>query len=224
MTEGMTRKTRVWDLPTRVFHWLLAALAVGLLVTGKIGGDAMVWHARCGYAVGALLIFRLLWGAVGGHWSRFSAFAPSPAHAWRHLREADFSTRSPGHNPLGALSVYTMLVALVFQVASGLFSETKEDFAGPLTTLVSNATVHWLTGYHKNFGQFLLIFLVLLHVAAIAYYSWKGERLVGAMWHGDKQVPPEVRPSRDDGASRLAALVLWMASMAFIAWLVKLGG
>ena len=77
---------RIWDLPTRLFHWLLAVSVIGLIVTAKVGGDAMNWHFRLGYVVFALLLFRLVWGFVGGRWSRFASFFPTPTRLGRYLR------------------------------------------------------------------------------------------------------------------------------------------
>ena len=226
---------RVWSPPVTA-----AVLSVVILGTGvSIGADAfggvqlwgelfevplmsamflaMVWHARLGYGVGALLLFRLGWGVSGGHWSRFSSFPPSPAAAWRYLREP--SPRSAGHNPIGALSVYAMLLFFAFQFASGLFSETKDDFSGPLTTLLSNANVHWLTGYHKNIGRRVLIALVLLHLGAIIYYSVRGRKVVAAMLHGDVFDSTGLPSSRDDAGIRLRAFAVLVLSGLAI-WVV----
>jgi cytochrome b len=212
-------RIKVWDLPTRVFHWLLAAAAVAMLVTGKIGGDALEWHARIGYGVGALLLFRIAWGFMGGHWSRFAAFPPSPSRAWSYLRAN--KAAAPGHTPLGALSVYAMLLFFALQVASGLFSATKEDFAGPLSAIVSNATVHLMTGYHKRVGQWVLIVLVTLHLVAVLFYLARGRNLIGGMVHGEQAgVGPA---SRDDGRSRWLAAAL-MSLCSLVMWcVVKLG-
>ncbi|HUR88072.1 MAG TPA: cytochrome b/b6 domain-containing protein [Ramlibacter sp.] len=222
MEKGIKMRVKVWDLPTRLFHGLLAVLAVALFVSGKIGGDALEWHARFGYCVAALLLFRLVWGFAGGHWSRFASFPPSLARAWRYLRESGDAT--PGHNPLGALSIYAMLLFFALQVSSGLFAQTKEDFAGPLSTLVSNAASHWLTGYHRNVGQVVLIALVVLHLAAIAWYFMRGRNLVSAIITGYAEVHAHIRNSRDDALSRLAALVILVACAAAVSWLVSLGG
>ncbi len=223
MPNDHSHKVRVWDLPTRLFHWLLAASAVGMLVTAKIGGNALEWHARLGYCIGALLMFRLLWGVAGGHWSRFVSFPPSPSAAWVYLR-ASHLQRSAGHNPLGALSIYAMLLGFTAQVASGLFSATKDDFAGPLSVLVSNPTAHALTGYHKNIGQSLLIALVVLHLVAIAWHAWHGRNLVAPMISGDAKFPGDVPASRDDASSRLRALAL-LALCSLAMWgIVWLGG
>jgi cytochrome b len=215
--------TPIWDLPTRVFHWLLSAAVTALVVTGKIGGDDVIaWHARAGYCVGALLIFRIVWGVAGGYWSRFSSFPPSPARAWRSWRDRN-AVDPVGHSPLGALSVYAMLVLLAMQVGSGLFSQTKEDFAGPLTAVVSNATVHFMTGYHKRVGQLAVIALVTLHVIAIAFYAWRGRNLVPPMWHGRKAVPPGTLPSRDDARTRILAVVVLSLCSLVMWWIVQLG-
>ena len=82
-----TPSVRVWDLPTRLFHWFLVICVVALVVTGNMGGDMMVWHARFGFAVLALVLFRLGWGFWGGHWSRFKQFDLHPKSALTYVRE-----------------------------------------------------------------------------------------------------------------------------------------
>jgi cytochrome b len=228
MSADPARCIRVWDLPTRVFHWLLALAVILLLITGKIGGDAMMWHSRLGYAVASLLLARIAWGFVGGHWSRFSAFAYSPRTVIGALGrgggggDPDFAV---GHSPRGAMSVYAMLAFLVAQAGTGLFSDDQADFSGPLSIFVSNRMVRLLTRYHRNVGELVLIALVLLHVGAIAYY-WirEGQNLVRPMWTGDKVVEVDAPPSRDDVKSRLMAALLLLVCSAFVAWVASLGG
>ena len=82
--SGPVAPTRVWDLPTRLFHWALAVAVIGMIGTGLNG--AMEWHFRIGYSVMALLLFRLLWGFVGGRWSRFGAFVYGPGSLAAYLR------------------------------------------------------------------------------------------------------------------------------------------
>lgn len=226
MAGDKLRIVRVWDLPTRLFHWALAACALGLVATAKAGGDDMMaWHARLGYAVGSLLLFRLAWGLVGGHWSRFASFAHSPRAALDHLRGRGRPELAIGHSPLGALSVFALLTFLAAQVGTGLFSTTLEEFAGPLNPLVSNATARLLTTYHKAIGEPVLIALVLLHVVAIAYYRLrKGQDLVGPMLHGNKHLDADAPASRDDWLTRTLAAVLLILSSGAFAWLVSLGG
>lgn len=212
---------RIWDLPTRLFHWALAVCVVALVVTAKVGGNAMEWHFRFGYAVLALLVFRLAWGLVGGRWSRFSAFLYSPARLVRYLRGNPHPEDSVGHSPLGALSVFVLLAVLVAQVGTGLLSDDEIAFAGPLTRFVSNAVVGQATGYHKEIGQYLVLGLVGLHVLAIIFYvRLRRQQLIKPMLDGDKTLPSPAAPSRDDALSRAMALVV-LALSAGVAWWVS---
>jgi cytochrome b len=218
---GLT-KVRVWDLPTRVFHWALVLLVLALAVSGTIGGDAMVWHFRFGYAVLTLLLFRIIWGLVGGRWSRFGAFVYAPRSVINYLRGQRKPEHSVGHSPLGAGSVFAMLAVLLAQVATGLCSDDEIAASGPLTRFVSNATVSLATNYHKNIGKWLLLALVLLHIGAIVYYLWHKSNLVNAMLHGDKELVVAVPGSRDDAVSRGGALIILALCAALVTWLVKL--
>ena len=221
----MATTVRVWDLPTRVFHWALLACVIGLLATASIGGAAMTWHFRCGYAVLSLLLFRLVWGVVGGHWSRFSSFLYSPATVLRYLRGQREAAHSIGHNPLGAGSVFALLGFLLLQVASGLFSDDEIATAGPLTKFASEATVHVATFYHTEVGKLILLGLVTLHIGAIAFHQIKkNENLVGPMIHGDKALEVHATPSRDDARSRLLALAILVSCAALVAWLLRQAG
>lgn len=216
-------KVRVWDLPTRVFHWALVLAVTGLAISGTIGGNAMVWHFRFGYAVLTLLLFRIIWGLAGGRWSRFGAFLYSPRSVINYLKGQGKPEHSVGHNPLGAGSIFAMLTVLIAQVGSGLFSDDDIAFAGPLTRFVSSTTVSLSTSYHKNIGKWLLLALVLLHVGAIVFYLLRKHNLVGAMLHGDKELVAPVPGSRDDAVSRTAALLVLGACAVVVTWLVSLG-
>jgi cytochrome b len=215
---------RVWDLPTRLFHWLLAACVIGLIVTGSVGGNWMNWHLRLGYAVLTLLLFRLVWGFIGGHWSRFASFVYAPSSLLAHLKGRGRPEHQAGHSPLGALSVFALLALLAAQVGSGLMSDDEIAFFGPLVRFVSGDTVALATGYHKNIGKFIVFALVGLHLLAIAYYKWvKKQGLVRPMVVGDKQVPTPMPSARDTAATRLLALAVLGLCGAGVAWLVRLG-
>lgn len=217
-------QVRVWDLPTRLFHWSLMACVVGLVITGNVGGNAMVWHGRLGYAVLTLLLFRLAWGLVGGHWSRFSSFIYAPSSILAYLRGQGRPEHSVGHSPLGALSVFALLLVLLLQVSSGLFADDEIAFTGPLAGLVSGDWVSEATRYHKNVGKFILIALVVLHLAAIAFYKLvKKQSLVAPMVGGDKVVPSLVPASQDNTGTRLLALVLLLLCAAAVYGIVSLG-
>lgn len=219
----MTHKIRVWDLPTRLFHWALVVCVIGLVVTGKIGGNAIIWHSRLGYAVMALLMFRLVWGVIGGRWSRFAAFLYGPRSVFNYLRGKAHPDHLIGHNPLGAGSVLAMLLVLVAQVGTGLITDDEIAFTGPLNKFVSSANGLLATWYHKDVGQWLLLGLVALHVAAILFYLWrKKENLIKPMVQGDKLVPHGAVSSRDDAASRLVAAVVLGLCAASVAWVTSL--
>ena len=218
----MPHRIRVWDLPTRLFHWLLVFFVAALVVTGYSG--AMTWHARCGYAVLTLLLFRLVWGFVGGRWSRFRNFLYAPSSVLAYLGGRPHPDHLVGHNPLGAGSVFAMMLVLLAQVATGLIGDDEIAFTGPLNRFVSSAAGLRATWYHKQVGQWLLVALVLLHVAAIVWYVMKKRQpLVRTMVDGDKELPAGTPASRDDGRSRLLAVVVLAACAALVAWVVRLG-
>ncbi|MDB5858726.1 MAG: prokaryotic cytochrome b561 family protein [Ramlibacter sp.] len=203
-------RVRIWDLPTRVFHWSLAASLVGLTATGYAGGAWMQTHGRIGSFMLALLLFRVVWGCVGGLWSRFTSFVPTPATLKRYLRGQATPEQEAGHSPIGALSVLAMLGVLLAQVSTGLVADDGGGFTGPLNELVSSAAGLTATVLHKQVGQWLLFGLVLLHVVAIAFYRIvRRRKLVQAMVDGDKVLQQRVQPARDDARSRaLAAAIL----------------
>jgi len=216
---------RVWDLPTRLFHWCLVACFVGLVVTGQIGGDAMVWHFRFGYTVLSLLAFRLVWGIVGGRWSRFISFVKGPITVLQYLKGNASPEHSVGHNPMGALSALGLLFFALVQVGTGLFSDDEIASSGPLAKMVSGDWVSLATNYHTEVGKVILIVLVLLHVGAIVFYRVrKGENLVAPMLHGDKELPQAFPSSRDDAVSRTVGVIVFALCALAVAWLVKWAG
>lgn len=216
----MMQTTRVWDLPTRLFHWALALCVVALVITGQTG--QFDWHFRLGYSVLTLLLFRLVWGFVGGHWSRFVNFIYGPATVLRYLRGQGQALHNVGHNPLGFLSVLALLGFSLLQVFTGLFSDDEIASSGPLTRFVSGKWVSLASDYHADVGKVILIVLVLLHVIAILYYKFKkGHNLVASMLHGDKQLAEPAPASRDDARSRTLALVIFLVCAGLVAALVR---
>ena len=221
----MAKTIRVWDLPTRLFHWALVGCIVGLVATGYTGGGAMEWHARIGYAVLTLLLFRLVWGVVGGHWSRFRSFLYSPGSVMNYLRGKAHPDQLVGHNPLGAGSVFAMLAVLLAQVATGLVGDDEISFTGPLNRFVSTSRGLAATWYHKRVGQWLIVALVLLHIGAVLFYlTRRKENLIRPMIVGDKTVAGTVPESRDTGGSRLFALAILLVCAVAVWLLVRWGG
>jgi len=221
-------RVRVWDLPTRLFHWLLVACLVGLFGSAYWPGGAQQLHSRLGYAVLALLLFRLVWGFTGGYWSRWARMVASPARVWCYLRGQGRAVDSVGHTPPGSLAVAAFMAILAAQVTTGLLSNDEIAFTGPLNRFVSNDTGLAATYWHKDVGQWAVLAWVVLHIAAIAWYQFRLRRpLVGAMVHGDKELAGEVatglRHSRDDVATRVAAAVVFALCIGAVVALVRLG-
>lgn len=205
----------VWDLPTRIFHWVFAASVIGALACALIGGDAMTWHMRFGYTALTLAAFRLLWGFVGPRYARFASFPPRPFAAFRYLRDGARQAFT-GHNPAGALSVYAMLGSVWLQAVTGLFANDDVLWSGPLSALVSNDFVALATKLHHLNGN-LIYLLVFLHLGAIAFHGLvRHEPLIKAMISGKRdrcssQASTREPDARDGLTVRLLALALVVA-------------
>lgn len=210
MGPGM-HKIFVWDLPLRLFHWLLAVLVVVSWVSVEIGGNAMQIHMLSGYTILALVLFRILWGFAGSHHARFSSFVRAPAAAIAYLSamRRNAADRHLGHNPAGGWSVIAMLTVLLVQAATGLFSNDDIATQGPLANLVSKAVSDRITGIH-HLNVKLLYVLIGLHLAAVAFYFfYKRENLVRPMLTGFKDSaagPGDA--AQNPGKIWLAALLL----------------
>jgi cytochrome b len=212
---------RIWDLPTRLFHWILVVLVVFSVVTAEIGGNWLDWHMRSGYCILTLLLFRLLWGFAGSYHARFANFVRPPAAALAYLRglRSGSAAARGGHNPLGALSVVALLIAFLLQASTGLFAnDDSTSTEGPLAKLVSNHTSNLLTAVHE-INQWVLYTLVALHVAAIAYYWFaRRENLVTPMLTGDKPGTGLVAAA-DNAGIRVRALILLVIAGAIVGYI-----
>lgn len=176
-----SKRIRLWDLPTRLFHWLLVLAMLGAVVSGQLGGNLIDRHALIGLFILGLLVFRLVWGVLGSTYARFAQFFPTPGRIRAYLKG---EWQGEGHNPLGALSVFALLGLLTVQALTGLFSNDDIAFVGPLFDLVSKDLSNRLTGIHHLVADGLII-LVVLHIAAIAFYvRFKKKNLVKPMLTG----------------------------------------
>lgn len=224
----MKKIIRVWDLPIRLFHWLLVICIVLSFITVKIGGNAMEFHALIGYCVLTLVIFRICWGFIGSYHARFIHFVPSPKRLIDYILGK--TTAGLGHNPLGALSVLALLFSVGLQAMTGLFANDDIAFEGPLAKYVSNTSVALLTSIHHANEKFLII-LIALHLGAIIYYQkFKGENLIKPMLLGDKEIDPSEEAnylptdlglaSKDGGLQRGFALLLLSLIALGVAYLL----
>jgi cytochrome b len=216
--SGLKLPLRVWDAPTRLFHWAIVLLIATSYVTVHKGW--MKLHMLSGYTILTLVLFRVIWGFVGSETSRFSRFLHSPLAALRQL--AQFRDRSPdtevGHNAAGGWMVLVILAVLGMQLASGL-SVTDEDdnIMGPLAKFVGPTWSGRLTSFHMlNFN--ILLGLIVLHVlAVVAYAMVKRHDLVRPMITGKNRLPAATRAPRM--TSPLLALVI-LAVMGVCVWLL----
>lgn len=209
---------RVWDLPTRIVHWLFVALLPSLWWTADSG--RMDWHRYCGYSLLCLLVFRLYWGFFGSSTARFARFVRGPRAVAAYLRGT--WPEAPGHNPLGALSVIALLALLAAQVTLGLFAVDVDGIeSGPLSIFVSFDAGRRAAELHEDLFN-VLLGIVALHLFAILYYRFvKRQRLVGAMVSGMRAGDFGPDAVRFAGAARfwigvaLAIALTWLVSSAF---------
>jgi cytochrome b len=201
-------KIRIWDLPLRLFHWLLVMAVIGSFVSVKLGGNAMIWHGRFGYFVLTLIIFRLIWGFVGTHHARFANFIRFPKAVLTYLKNP---AETLGHSPLGAISVMVLLGLFLAQALAGLFASDDIAFDGPLAKYVASSWVELLTSFHR-LNEWVLLSLVGVHIAAILYYKYvKRINLISAMITGDKEWADAVPLVQDDSRVRLKAMAILIA-------------
>jgi cytochrome b len=210
------RKVRVWDIPTRLFHWLTAALVLAAYVTLRL--DWMNWHVWIGNAVLVLVVFRLLWGFFGSDTTRFARFVASPRAALAHLahafrREPD---RQVGHNPAGGLMVLLLIALLLGETLSGVYVNNDVANEGPLTEFVPAHIANAITALHWIFWDALLAAVALHVLAIIAYAAAKGQNLLAPMINGSKILPAEIAPPRMASTMR-AAFLLGLSAAAVAA-------
>ena len=217
---------RVWDLPTRLFHWILVMLVAVSIYTGQTGGfREMDYHLLSGYAILALVLFRIIWGFIGSRHARFASFvrpgAVMPYTRSLFAKEGQASTHKPGHNPLGALSIILMLLLLLTQAVTGLFANDDIFLEGPLAHLVADEMSDDLTGVHHLVSKLLYV-LIGLHLLAIACHQFvRGESLVLPMITGriirKTGEADNARPVREAAI----ALLVMTACAGFVYYLVN---
>jgi cytochrome b len=213
-------RIKVWDLPTRVFHWALFLAVTVAILTGLQGGNWMSWHEWAGLTIIGLLAFRVIWGFLGSTYARFAQFFPTPGKVVAYLRGF---WHEEGHNPLGALSVFALLLVLLFQAGSGLFANDDIAFEGPLYDLVTKATSNWLTGLHRQ-GLWVILALVSLHLLAVLYYTLvRKNNLVRPMITGWKPAPADGSRAKSARGGALWALLVALLVSALVVW-VAAGG
>ncbi|MDR0528218.1 MAG: cytochrome b/b6 domain-containing protein [Zoogloeaceae bacterium] len=205
----------LWDIPTRLSHWLLVLAVAFLFMSGVLGGGLMEWHGKIGVLVIALVAFRIVWGFLGSTYARFSQFFPTPAKILAYLKG---EWRGLGHNPLGALSVFALLTLALIQALTGLFATDEISVNGPLYPLIAHDLALAVTGAHQKLA-WIFCGVIALHVASIAFYKIvKKDNLLFPMLTGKKEVSPkdEDKAARGGGWGAFVAAVFF-AALAFCA-------
>ncbi|ABZ75678.1 cytochrome B561 [Shewanella halifaxensis HAW-EB4] len=204
-------KVKVWDIPTRLFHWGMLCLLGGLWWTADAG--EMEWHQLLAYMLMVFIVVRIIWGLVGSDTARFSHFVRSPKTVINYLGRArrEGISSSIGHNPVGGYMVVALITLVSVQLTTGLFATDEIFTEGPLYSAVSSDTAGWLTWLHKkNFD--LILLLAVVHVFAVGVHMIKGDKILGAMFSGYKKLPESklggTNPNQLQFASVFKALVL----------------
>ena len=207
------KRIKLWDLPTRIFHWSLVILVAAAIVTAKIGGNAMEWHGRIGLTILGLIAFRIAWGVVGSTYARFANFFPKPSSILAYLRG---QWHGIGHNPLGAFSVLGLLALIALQVGTGLFANDDIAFNGPLFSLIGKELSDRLTSIHRLSSNGLIA-LIVLHLVAIMFYAYvKKNNLVMPMITGWKDVDAEhnLNAESANGGHSIAFIIALLIALA----------
>lgn len=214
MRVGM-KQYLIWDLPTRIFHWLLVVTLLALWYTSE--NELIELHIKCGYFALSLIVFRIVWGVVGTRHAKFHAFFPTPSRLKRFLVDKH---ESPGHNPLGALMIILMILLIGLQAMSGLFINDDVFSSGPYYGVLSSELESLMNTIHHNAFDFILIASVI-HIAAIVYYRVvKKRNLVKPMITGKKN-QDEVKEHDSIPDSKLITFIICAAVVGlFIYWLV----
>lgn len=210
---------QVWDAPVRLFHWAIVILMLVSWVSADQG--YMQVHLWSGLTLLALLIFRLVWGVIGSTTARFRDFLHPPRKVLAYLRSLAGANKAlfAGHNPAGGLMVVGLIVVLLLQAVTGLFSNDGLRFHGPLALLVSEETSTGITGLHGTIFNVILV-LVWLHVVAVGFYLFvKGDNLIFPMLTGKKKRAHVPEGWSIKLAHPVLALLVLMAAAGLVFWL-----
>ena len=204
------QKTRVWDVPVRIFHWVLVLLIVSQITTVSFGGNAMEYHVLGGYSILTLVLFRTVWGLVGTRHARFANFIRGPLAVFRYARSLAGSgnEKHAGHNPLCGWSVLAMLASVLVQAASGLFADDEIMTTGPLWKYVSDDVASMFGAIHET-NALVLLTLICIHMGVILFYLVrKKENLIVPMFSGVKTSLDERAESLRPGQGIVRALIV----------------
>jgi cytochrome b len=216
-------KVLIWDLPLRVFHWLLAISILGSWLTHRAGPDGFLWHTYFGYTALVLVTFRLLWGFVGPRHARFGSFLRGPRTAWTYVRSLrnPSAQHYPGHNPLGGWMTLFFLLLILTQGICGLFANDEIASTGPLYGYVSDERSDWFTGWHHWLANVLWVAIGLHVLVVVSHLLFMRDNLIGPMFTGRKSgafIPPQ---EAIPGSRIVLAIILAAACAGLLTWVVR---
>lgn len=211
----------IWDGAVRACHWALVVLFCWLFLSGHFGWLPAL-HLWAGYLFLVVLLFRVEWGLWGSESARFTRMLrslPQFGSAFTDLGQRH-PGHWPGHNPVGAVSVFLMLFVLLALSLTGLFVESWGELRGPLSERVERRTAVWLSDLH-GLLRWPALGLVVVHVgAALHHLLWKRENRIGAiLLHGRLTLPADPSLRRAHPAAAMLALAAAAAAVALIVWL-----
>jgi cytochrome b len=209
-------KKLIWDIPTRIFHWAIA-ITLGYSWYSMDVEYNLDHHFLSGFIALGLILFRIIWGIVGSRYARYGSFVYKPSEFFAYLK--GFFKRDggkyAGHNPMGALSVFALLIVILVQTGTGMFADDEYYYFAPLNDYVSGSTAGRITEFHGTNAK-IMLGIVILHIVAILFYRlYKKEKLVLAMITGKK--PDENNIYEAIPGSRLpAAIILALTVFAIV--------
>lgn len=218
----MSKHVLIWDLPLRIFHWLFACTVFASWYTSDQDNDLIDVHMKLGYFALGLLVFRIMWGFVGTKHSRFSSFFPTPSRLRLYITDLRNNQvrNTTGHNPLGSLMVFLMILLISLQAISGLFINDDVFSSGPYYDSVSKEIEKVMFFLHHNVFD-VMIAAIGMHLLAIAYYvRVKKQSLILPMITGKKSAKFVNVTDIIKHSKVLLAVILVIAVAVFIYWLV----
>lgn len=211
------QKIRVWDLPTRLFHWALVSCIAGAWITHEMGASGFEAHTWFGYTALTLALWRLGWGLAGTRHARFASFIRGPGKVTAYLRAAarGEAAKTTGHNPAAGWWVLLLLALVLSQGLTGLFNGGELLMEGPWFHTLDRDSAKLVEEAHE-LGFNLILALALLHLSALAFHRWRlGERLVAAMVTGRKS---SGEPGEGIGGDRWPWALGLLALAAALVW------
>jgi cytochrome b len=210
----------VWDLPVRFVHWAIVVLLAGLIATGLLGADWLDWHMRFGQLMLMLVTFRVIWGFVGSRNARFASFLYAPGRVVRYARSLVNGPKEVHvtHNPLGGWMVVALLLVLLVQATTGLFTNDDILWEGPLAARVTKETSDAMSFVHRRLWWVVAVLSVVHIVAVVAYLAWLKDNLIGAMFSGRKSLPAGTGDATHATAPLARAIVVLAACVLAIGY------